>query len=119
MANFSEDKEECEEKIEVFDDVLRRCNPRSMTPSAVKRYNVSWDNELTVVLDDLTKTIRKFIRNHSQILEEESVGLWKQEIIAQVRKYDEHVTAVHGILDELESRSQSTCLLYTSPSPRD
>ena len=108
MADFSKDKEECEEKIEAFDDVIRRCNPKSKSPSAVKRCNVSWDNELKVALDDLTKTIRKFIRNHSQILEEESVGLWKQEITAQARKYDEHVTTVHGILDELESRSQST-----------
>ena len=41
-------------------------------------------------------------------------------ISANDRKFNEAISDVIGRLDDLEEQSRrSTCLLYTSPSPRD
>ena len=112
---LNQDKEECEEKIELYKDLLRRYSSRSKTPATVQRNHQKWEDELSAALTDIGKAIRRFIKNHGQTLGSETVDIWKKQITEGERKFDEHLDEVTEVLANM-SRMQVPPASAVSPS---
>ena len=59
MADLDRVKIDCEEKLDLFDSLLRRHDPTRMDPVDVQENHKSWCEELSNVLNSLAKSVTR------------------------------------------------------------
>ena len=64
MADLDSAKIDCEEKLDLFDSLLRRHDPTRMDPVDVQENHKSWCEELSNVLNSLAKSVTHMTVNH-------------------------------------------------------
>ena len=98
MADLNRMKDECDEKLVLFDNLLSRFNPTGMNLRAVQENQQKWDDELSNSLNSLTKSVRNMTTKHKVALGTEATDQWNQQVKDSVKKYRDHVNAIYEVV---------------------
>ena len=91
MADLNRLKEVCDEKLVLFDSLLRRYNPAGKNPVGLQAKHEKWDEELSSVLSDLTKSVMFMVDKHKVVLgTTNAISDWKKQVELSEKKYHDN-----------------------------
>ena len=90
MAGLDRMKDECDEKLMIFESLLRMHDPSGMDPVTVQEFYQRWDEELSSALMSLAKSVRSMTTSHKEAMGTNVINEWKQHISESEKKYRDH-----------------------------
>ena len=95
MSDLNRMKEECDEKLEKFNSLLRIYNPVGKNPVGLQENQQKWNDELVNALGSLTKSINIMTTKHKVALGTEIIKQWKKQIEDSEKNYHDHFNATY------------------------
>ena len=108
MADLDRAKIDCEEKLDLFDSLLRRHDPTRMDPVDVQENHKSWCEELSNVLNSLAKSVTRMTVNHRAAMSTDTINEWKQRVIESENKYCNHRAATYEVVKSARAQTEPT-----------
>ena len=98
MADLDRVKDDCDEKLMIFDSLLSRHDPSGMDPLDIQENYKNWNEELSNALSSLAKSVRNMTTNHSAAMGTDLINLWKPHIAEAEKKYRGHRNATYEVV---------------------
>ena len=77
MTDLDHMKDECDDKLMLFESLLKRQDPAGMDPVAVQENYQRWDEKLSNALDSLASSVRKMTTKHKVAMSPDDINEWK------------------------------------------
>ena len=97
MADLDGMKNDCDEKLMIFDSLLSRHDPSGMDPLDVQENYKNWNEELSNALSSLVKSVRNMTAIKAAI-GADIVNEWKQRIAESEKRYRDHRNATYEVV---------------------
>ena len=114
MADLDRIKDECDEKLMIFDSLIRRHDPSRMDPMDVRENHKSLCEEISNALTSLSKSVRNMTVTHKAAMDTGTINEWKQRVVDAEDKYCNHRSAVYKVIGS--TRAQAVPDPVTRPS---
>ena len=116
MADLNRMKDECDEKLMLFDNLLSRYNPTGLNLRAVQENQQKWDDELSNALNSLSKSVRNMTTKHKVALGTEATDQWNQHVKDSVKKYCNYVNAIYEVVSTVVVPAPVTSRPLSAPA---
>ena len=96
MTDLNRMEDECDEKLTVFNTLLRRHDPSGLPPVAVQENHKSWSEEISNALTSMAKSVRTMTKSHKAATD--VINQWNQHVVESEKKYRDHISATYEVV---------------------